>query len=1349
MSYPSISQSPQSVNSYSVQQNTPQETNTKHVPPSPTEQKFASSILNEQNEKSIDAQNNPIDKTSTDTRAFEKAAQSLKKPEGSGGPEAPKTQKAPEAPKDSGADLIHQLESQIQQNPVLKNEAQALGQTVKILLNTCLTGTQEQKESALTQLKPQLAVLERKGVDKALISEISQMADGFQKGKVSNEMSEKELMGMVKTVIENSKQANSGEEFANRVQEQITGYRNASSNDVKDAHMQGLANSLATLKAEFASSSMIETLENVDRFAHVSSSDTIAPDLFAKVQGNNQHTEALTDLLGKFGNTESAITVLRTLEDTELFTLLDAVHNSATGDNKAQIELADRLDDAFMPHLEMHKDLAKVKEDAFAHLDTATKGQIEHKHQEHMACSIIVQALPDQHPLKSTANTAITHTDILDLITHNAELKLPDIALCNTYFLLGEGSADTTDTTGAADNANIIDNLANDLPKEWLGAALYKDLAQRGISSTQQLNESMAILDGSILSRRGKSAMISLITASRSDANAQTAEANIRRLATHLLGLDSGASIGTESLLAMCAKKFDLTLPQDTGIVEAYGVLTQKEGYLARVDTTFDTMTAKQACRPEQTKGETLAYSVLTMQRALVRDVTELSALDLSTLGAKPDDVKDAASLKHFVENAWQDTKKNDWATAILLKSYAAQEGHDPSITANHPALTANAYVFQDVNPQDIASLTLFAKSGVGAKVAQLDKGRTATSTLLGNTHSDEAGRLLKELGRRFCDIAGKTKIDSEVKVGDQSFTPSTASKDTLRKAMLAIVNGSAVNIGGEEQTYLCPVDCAHAALVNKHQKELRGINRIQQVQDKATVQQDATAISKRIQADFALTIGHADRTAFATGALLDDLMTTLNKNPNFESRLKPLALLDAQRQCNAKHVSNLFTPEYQARAEAALSQSLQTMGIGEKESALVAKGIMAEHKTRTLAGRAFDAVGEQILTAYALRSDAHRLAAAPKAVKSFIEVDRIEQNTLKVLEELPANTAFSMEHTASAKATVEGSLGAVELSASIKLGEQDGMTLWHSDDQDSGEKFGISISRGYLAGFEGNATAVEFLNLAASIEGDAKRGVVLKFDTKEDCAKFASRFLSNTAKREDITLASQVHTGSSYSIAGSISAGIGVEKELGVCSLALGANASVSGKVQYSKSVSGPALTTTSTATVTYGVSAGASASVDIVDDLLSVSRGIEASLEKTSTQTMIVSTSQDGKSLLSAESVVAISMHSGNAEGFTEFCASHGVPSTLATQIQAYLTENGLDGVTLEAHYTLNEEGRSAAMKGESIANVINTGTSYSLTHIDVVSSEDGRNRGFDLGFLQNKTTSEQTTTKSFAIA
>ncbi|MFI3271115.1 MAG: hypothetical protein R3Y11_03285, partial [Pseudomonadota bacterium] len=750
----------------------------------------------------------------------------------------------------TGSELIQQLESQIQHHPHLKDDAAAFGQMVKVLLNTCLTGSQNEKDAALNQLQAQCNVLADEGVDKDLLDSIGQKAQVFHDGNVVADMPEAELLRMVQTVIENSEHANLGEDFANVVHEQITAYNGASSQEAKDAHMRELASSMAILQDEFVSNSMLNTLADADRFnvapSDVASSDVSGPDVtsvdvpvtgvFLRVQGDAQKTADLTSLLEKFGNAAViAEAILTDMPEARFNALLDATHNLATGSNEATIAFADRLDDAFMSHAAIRQELVPIKEECSKALDTVSQDQIKLNHVKHRACSIIVNALPDGHELKGKALTDINHTDILGLIQDNANLGLPDLALCNTYFLLGEGAPDVSG------KAMSTDDLAKDLPKDWLGTSLYMDLAQRGISSTAQLDEGMSILSGSILSHSAKKSMISLIATSHSDANAQQAEANLHRLATHLLGIDSGASIDNQSLLAQCAKRFDLTLPQNTGIIGAYGVLTQKEGYTAHVDTTFNAMTQAQSpagtvLNPRETKGETLAYSVLTLQRSLVRDVKELSALDLSTLGASADDVKDPASLKHFVENVWQDGQKKDWATAVLLKSYLAAGGNDARFPSDHPALTANEHVSQPISTEAIRGLSLFDHG----LVAQLDKGRTASSAWPTSGKSDPAGQLLKDLARRYCDMpVDASKAASEVTVGGMTFAPANADKETLRKAIIALTNGNSTTIDGQERSYLCPADCAHASMLNKHQAELRGTNRIESAHSKATTRRN------------------------------------------------------------------------------------------------------------------------------------------------------------------------------------------------------------------------------------------------------------------------------------------------------------------------------------------------------------------------------------------------------------------------------------------------------------------------------------------------------------------------------
>ncbi len=683
-----------------------------------------------------------------------------------------------------------------------------------------------------------------------------------------------------------------------------------------------------------------------------------------------------------------------------------------------------------------------------------------------------------------------------------------------------------------------------------------------------------------------------------------------------------------DEILPLLHEKLGLQIQNVDEVAQSLHVFhTSKDTQETRLQLTFAEMTRAQGATswlyndslaPKKTRGETLAYTTLYLQRLLSKSVTDLSDSDLAFIGASREEVSTNEELINFVENTWENTGQADWATGLMLASYIKAKAGEPSaIEFNRLQLEAIAMI------EDQSSMT---PSFTGTFLENLEiiqrdlkvrlcEGRSRRAL---HAKSDVPGQILKDLIKQYIVCTRKEGVDADSTnyiVDIDGFRLSTHSRDpeALRKGILAILNGSRLDVSDYwHHDYLCPVDTAHAAMMYCHDTELDSDKRLEEIASRALgkgVVRDQ--ILFKIGHDFVHTVGAEDKRQDRLSEGIKSIVKPLLKNSLFNQYLLPLALLEAQRKCNIADLESFFSDAKLDPKDRhlALINAFKTFGAKHMDAAVLAEGAQYFYDSlHPFVVSMLSATTSKSLSVYSLYTRFKRFLSIETEERIDALKHYVANDVTTILQDLPNNTSFTFSHTAKASAPISAGIA----SANISLAKQDGLSLWRNE---KGVAC-LSISETYM---QTNAAKGRFglLTLGAEFGVDGEQGLVLEFEDDAACAEFVSLFITDTAKKADLQLSSRVSFGKGIAIREKLSAtaakkldivGMLSGKEpgdesglaIGIGPLSMNAGLELSGAIAYNRSVKNRHFITQTSASFKRKISG--SASEKIQSDVLSL---------------------------------------------------------------------------------------------------------------------------------------------------
>ncbi len=867
---------------------------------------------------------------------------------------------------------------------------------------------------------------------------------------------------------------------------------------------------------------------------------------------NAEQTTAITSILASFKNSPLAVQMLEELDTTQFNALIDnVVRLNQAYDNvgdvpstaeKATIQgilqnLNNQLDNAFLINPVFRQRLFAAKVNFHLYADEQEMANLKLQHNLRENLQSLRDMMSSKHPLKHKPLHEITTHDLRLIMNNRASRApdFPDLLFARTYLSLA--------MQGGAAKEEVLESIED---IAFWHDKIKNDVMTGGFSSEQDLLEASEILHASHIGL-GRFARKSLARSLRAFSGEQLSEYNLRTLAGSHLGIKDAATIDLDTLtgnvrqflqnsssgtLISVLEKASIT-PE--AVAELHNLRTERNARTQELKVVFEQMSAAQkvhrtfaedVAAADKTRGETLGATTLYLQRMLSTSINEVTDNDLASIGATRADLADKDSMDAFIERQWgQNAPPKNWVTCLFIKHYQQVTGVDNVTMQTRFILSpARLHDYQSLVAErdsadiakDIANLNIVRKN----IAVNLSQGRSGTK-------DDEAGKIFKDLLAQYVSVLeGKPAAGSgqSFSINGQGFSTSSTDATVLRQAILSILKGSELNTisdAGHEKniSFINPLEAAQAALVFCHDNYKRiGSERLLDIMKKAFKDtKSADNIRQTLMEDFASITGSEDAKLREASASVFSFLKPLLTSRRFIRYVFPMALLHAQKACNAPSLKSLF--DKKDNRHEALVNGFQTFtGNADSASMLAESAELIFDKLHPNTVAMLDYMGSTMLYVYSLSVRFMRHFDSTSAERKEIIKQVTQSDVEGILKALQPNTSISIAHT------LDSQNLPLELGFSAGVGRRDGLVLTRIN----ADTVSLSLSEAALVKFGLSVSAPIIEKIASASAGatytyDREHGLVLTFKSDESCGKFLGDFVTNTATEESFKLCSQV----------------------------------------------------------------------------------------------------------------------------------------------------------------------------------------------------------------------------------
>ncbi len=1091
-----------------------------------------------------------------------------------------------------------------------------------------------------------------------------------------------------------------------------------------------------------------------------------------------------------YQNTENALTQP---ENLEIFN--KAISAEASNDER---QLAwNVLDNEYISNPILSPILEAVKAD-FIQGDNPEQVTLLHdQHLARQAVNQFYQCYADQSLLPSVSNAS--SDVILALLSNLPQSKDGeplDFYACDVYMQLAR-----------LENPNISDEeCIAKLPESLQVKAqtMLDTWGELGITSSTQLEKTTQILVNAQLNRITLSLLLDTFNNVSPTKNTEVARKTVNALASTILNVNSTQDFDDQTILSLCAKKLGVELAVDEDLAKAINVIA-KEGMQQGIAQTLldqekEIMSTLQSLQQKEKqielRGERFAYSMISLQQILVRDVSELSAYDKTSIGLTDEIIQDTEKFQAFAKEYIENNPQSSWIKSVVCRSYQANKG-----------------TLSEADEQLVKNFTL-DETSTRAIITQLDltaKGATVhlASGITHSGKSDVAGRLFRNLARANSNSTRTSfeGIESFTINGKQFAVKNEKSVENPREALLALLNAESVTVttkkGTETQDFTNPIASSHALIRNRATSltgddAKSGTKIIDHALSKTIIQSSNESTSKllnnlqdNLKNEFNQTASMASRINNLANDVVSDITQSMYDDSNFSDKIVPLVMNIALAQTNTTSQSFFVETATHKPLEilGAIVQGLDPSLTGDAVQ-VVAQSIINNKDKVNLSSAIFTSAATLAHGLNTLRINMEVPLESRNALNAFTTA----QTAMTTLQALTNNTSLELNAGISVGVEAEVSAGFASLEASVKLGATNGMTLWR--DENGAANLNISSTLLANAGIGASFAGIASINIEGEVS--ASDNLRLSFANDKACAEFVGLFLTGQAEQGDLKLASKVYKGESFSVGGSVSAQVGNEIELpdGVCTVGAMAGVSLAGAVTYHTEVSGTTRTTTSEhsydfnanltleataqspghagidtaksiietegteksvdASVGFGrTDVSASATISASNGEFSASAVAELSYNNNATEKTVVATDLSGKNISSISKTTSQLVACSDTMGaVTSFLSQLGVePSSRAfVELQAFLEANPLSSFSISVTKSIPDStvgslmGKSEAQKNATINDI----SQYTLSEISISYTQEAMSSSLGLlGIVSIEQDASKSVEKNFPVA
>ena len=904
----------------------------------------------------------------------------------------------------------------------------------------------------------------------------------------------------------------------------------------------------------------------------------------------NKMRQTLIEISAQTMYSPAFIAALGRINKTELNSMLLAFDMADKEPSAKNLEKAwNALDDICMPYPELHSNAFLLKESLIPNENkSSVQKNLEQQHACRVTCSILLDCVKDEKKPSARTITSKYLTTLMENPPKTAQGNPLDILLCDAFIQLRQLENPTNTTEGSAPK-----NYISELPPHLQSIAheMLNKFGELGITSTAQLGTMTQMLSSSFLNKGLRDGLHK----ARTDSGTLFASEKIRAFANIILKnvkLDNNESIKTMDegkLLTLCAEEMKLNIAIDPKFSDAIEVFFKELTSESELHSMADTLMKNQkVSQPAQLKGETQAINVLTLQRALITKLEDLSDYDLSKLQLPRKTLKDNDVFKQFVaDKNWTESIPKNWQKTLLFANYIEAGGKLENLEMSEENRRNISSHIKELISIQTNSANIIRRLNIcsGSLKISLEEGRTEL------TGGDKAGNLLQTLVQAYPTGAfslGGLGITSVVIGQKQEFgkvpgkeqitltSGETYNAEDIKKAIIALLNNDTVNITQihhislrkkeaitEAISYPQPVIAAHTMIVDKsHRREKSGTTHLDTALKKAFSKQSdlvkTSPLNTLIKVDFAQYAGLEERQIDSLDYLVQESTGTLFRNSTFLTQALPLVLLGAMKLRNVssltEFVYNLKSPGNNSnKAVEALKTAFKTLGMDEAVASTL--GTALQFKLKDAKGAfALNALQTGIysmISAYSFAKNIQKQMAIPAEQRTFEQAKQVENDILQVLGSITKGTSLEINTTASAGVDVKIPIGIAKVTPSVKAGMSSGITLWRTEKA----KPCLTINKDTFAQVGLAVSFADTVGIAATVEGQKQKGLVITFPDDASCAKFTSLFMTGKVQTNDLALCEKVALSNGKSIAGTISAEVGLEADVaGVASFSLAA---------------------------------------------------------------------------------------------------------------------------------------------------------------------------------------------------
>lgn len=545
--------------------------------------------------------------------------------------------------------------------------------------------------------------------------------------------------------------------------------------------------------------------------------------------------------------------------------------------------------------------------------------------------------------------------------------------------------------------------------------------------------------------------------------------------------------------------------------------------------------------KPEETDGETLAITLLAIQRTLARDLEDLSDYQLEQLSLTKNDINNLNKLEQALVNN-KDMLDTTFEYAVLVNSYLKLKNQ--TVSQEQLLKAREEFNFNDqtlINVSSLLSMNLSAKIDAlsSLKVFSDSLGITidnmSSSSFFKNS-SDS--KIIKKQFEILCNAQNELKTD-------KNNTAAALKAETARKNILSFVNGT------KEHPNILYSDFI---IRTKKHKQQSNTEVVTYAFNKATTNSDRgkTAIQpiyKSLAGDIVTRINHRQQIENAKKAaqtLKENEIENISKDSEKALSLcKTYAYLLACSKFGYQTREDLLNdfikdkepfnePNNKTEFKNNMISSLIALGFDNNVASAIVTNELDQASSFSLALDTFlSKVNSSLeqLKAINILPEARKLAQ----IQNYGEIYQTAANTFS---KISPNTRAAIDAQSGISVNV---VGTESLEVDVELALTNGIVLARTN---AGQPR-ISMDTGIIAGVSANFDVMDIIDASVSAQVSGKSILTLDFASDSDAFHFLAGVLSGLADKKDLLTAEKAYISSQANASFDISASLDVSSIL------------------------------------------------------------------------------------------------------------------------------------------------------------------------------------------------------------